>query len=63
MAKQEDLKPEGNNKPKGLDRILNTVEFMGNKLPDPAILFLIAMLSVWVLSAIMLPVHRRNIRQ
>lgn len=34
-----------------LDRFLNGIEYAGNKLPDSAILFLIAMLVVWVLSA------------
>ncbi len=33
-----------------LDRSLATIERLGNKLPDPAILFLILMLAVWVLS-------------
>lgn len=33
-------------------RFLDGVERVGNKLPDPAMLFLIAMIIVWVLSAI-----------
>ena len=36
-----------------LDRFLNVVERAGNKLPDPAVLFLIAMLLVWVFSALL----------
>jgi aminobenzoyl-glutamate transport protein len=32
-------------------RILNWVERVGNKLPDPAVLFLILLITVWVLSA------------
>ena len=36
-----------------LDRFLNVVERMGNKLPDPAVLFLIAMLLVWLFSALL----------
>ncbi|WP_395373385.1 AbgT family transporter [Marinicella sp. W31] len=31
-------------------RFLNTVERVGNKLPDPAIIFLFALLLIWVLS-------------
>jgi aminobenzoyl-glutamate transport protein len=33
-----------------LTRFLNTVEVLGNKLPDPAVLFLILMIAVWVIS-------------
>ena len=36
--------------------MLNMIEAVGNKLPDPAMLFLIAMLLVWVFSAILAPV-------
>ena len=37
--------------PTGLaGRLLDTIERVGNRLPDPAALFLILMLSVWVLS-------------
>lgn len=31
-------------------RFLNTIERVGNKLPDPAIIFLVAMLLIWLLS-------------
>ncbi|GAA72077.1 hypothetical protein P20439_2161 [Pseudoalteromonas sp. BSi20439] len=31
-------------------RFLNFVERVGNKLPDPAIIFLFAMLLIWFLS-------------
>ncbi len=34
-------------------RFLGAVERAGNKLPDPAVLFLIAMLIVWVVSALL----------
>ena len=34
-------------------RFLNGVERLGNKLPDPAVLFLILMLAVWVVSAML----------
>ncbi len=39
-----------------VDRALNTIERVGNKLPDPAALFLILLIVVWVLSALLAPV-------
>ncbi|GLP98061.1 AbgT family transporter [Paraferrimonas sedimenticola] len=36
--------------PSAVMRILNRIEVLGNKLPDPAILFLWALMFVWVLS-------------
>lgn len=39
-------------KPRMIDRFLNGIERVGNKLPDPAIIFLFAMLLIWGLSAI-----------
>jgi aminobenzoyl-glutamate transport protein len=39
-----------------LDRFLDLIEKAGNKLPDPAILFLVLMLLTWVLSALLSPV-------
>lgn len=40
--------------PKGaVTRILNSIETVGNKLPDPAVIFLGAMLLIWVLSALL----------
>lgn len=39
-----------------IDRFLNGIETAGNKLPDPAILFVIALIAVWVLSAILSPI-------
>ncbi|MEP1778191.1 AbgT family transporter, partial [Reichenbachiella sp.] len=39
---------------KGLiNRLLGIIENVGNKLPDPAVLFLISMIIVWVLSALL----------
>ncbi|MDX1582954.1 MAG: AbgT family transporter [Thermoanaerobaculia bacterium] len=32
--------------------MLNAIEFVGNKLPDPAILFLIVLILVWIFSAL-----------
>ena len=40
-----------------LDRLLNVIERAGNKLPDPAILFVIALLLVWILSALLASVQ------
>ncbi len=36
-----------------LNKALNTVEWLGNKLPDPAILFFICLIVVWILSAVL----------
>jgi aminobenzoyl-glutamate transport protein len=36
-----------------LIRLLDKLEWLGNKLPDPAVLFLGGMLAVWVLSAVL----------
>ena len=33
--------------------VLNTIERIGNKLPDPAVLFVLALLLTWVLSALL----------
>jgi aminobenzoyl-glutamate transport protein len=44
-------------RPTALDRLLNFIEKAGNKLPDPAILFVIALLIVWALSALLAPVQ------
>jgi aminobenzoyl-glutamate transport protein len=43
--------------PRGwMDRALNFIERVGNMLPDPAALFLILLILIWVLSAILAPV-------
>ena len=39
-----------------IDRLLNGIERVGNKLPDPAVLFLISLVVVWVLSLVLAPV-------
>ncbi|HSH26260.1 MAG TPA: AbgT family transporter, partial [Wenzhouxiangella sp.] len=36
-----------------LNRALNFIEVVGNKLPDPAMLFLLLMIVVWILSWLM----------
>lgn len=40
-----------------IDRALNTIERVGNTLPDPAVLFLILLITVWILSAILSPLQ------
>lgn len=45
-----------------LERALNWIEVAGNKLPDPAVLFLILMFAVWVVSAFLAPVAFSEIR-
>ena len=42
-----------NRRPTALDRFLSVIEVAGNKLPDPALLFVFALLIVWVLSALL----------
>jgi aminobenzoyl-glutamate transport protein len=43
------------------DRLLDWIERTGNRLPDPAMLFLLLLLAVWVLSAVLAPVTFREI--
>nr|BAL52375.1 p-aminobenzoyl-glutamate transporter [uncultured Planctomycetota bacterium] len=42
-----------------MDRFLDAIQWAGNKLPDPALIFLWALLIVWVLSAFLAPVQFR----
>lgn len=45
---------DGNDKSAGLlVRMLNRIEKVGNKLPDPAVLFLIGMVATWILSGLL----------
>ena len=59
MARADDGgKKAGNGKRKSLlDRFLTGVEVIGNKLPDPAILFLLLLFVTWIASAIMAPIQ------
>ncbi|RDX35788.1 AbgT family transporter [Kangiella sp. HD9-110m-PIT-SAG07] len=41
----ENAQPTG-----AITRFLNGIERVGNKLPDPAIIFLVAMITIWILS-------------
>jgi p-aminobenzoyl-glutamate transporter AbgT len=44
----------GTPRPSGfVERALDTIERVGNKLPDPAALFLLLLFVVWVLSALL----------
>jgi aminobenzoyl-glutamate transport protein len=38
------------------DRLLNAIEWLGNKLPDPALLFFLVLLATWLASALLAPV-------
>jgi para-aminobenzoyl-glutamate transporter family len=40
-----------------VQKSLDTIERIGNKLPDPAMLFLIAMVTVWILSSLLASVE------
>jgi aminobenzoyl-glutamate transport protein len=42
--------------PRLVDRLLAWVERVGNRLPDPAVLFVFALAATWVLSALLAPV-------
>ena len=59
MAKADDGgKKAGNGERKSLlDRVLTAIEVVGNKLPDPAILFLLLLFVTWIASAIMAPIQ------
>jgi aminobenzoyl-glutamate transport protein len=43
-------------KSRGVDRLLGVVERVGNSLPDPAALFLLLLIVVWIISALLAPV-------
>ncbi len=48
---------------KGLiNRILGVIEYAGNKLPDPAMLFLILLLLTWVVSYFLAPVQFTEVK-
>ncbi|RMH20892.1 MAG: AbgT family transporter [Acidobacteria bacterium] len=57
MAAEKDRSKSEKREPPGtLDRLLSWIEKVGNKLPDPAVLFLILLLITWGLSALLAPV-------
>lgn len=48
--------------PRGfVEKALNWIEVAGNKLPDPAVLFVIALIITWILSALLAPVEFSDI--
>ena len=52
--------PERKARPEGggfVGRALNAIETVGNRLPDPAILFLLLLVLTWIASAILAPVE------
>lgn len=51
MAHSTTAAPSG-----ALNRFLNGIERAGNKLPDPAMLFVFALLLVWLFSALLAPI-------
>ena len=53
----EDSKPKGSGKKSLVQRFLDTVERVGNKLPDPVILFLLLLVLTWVASALLAPIQ------
>jgi len=53
---------DNNQQNKGaITRALNVIETIGNKLPDPAVLFFISLLLVWAISAFLAPVEFADI--
>ena len=40
-----------------LERTMNAVERLGNRLPDPAALFVVLLLLVWIFSAVLASAH------
>ncbi len=57
VQERPEKKSEAPKKKRWLDRALDWIEVVGNKLPDPAILFLILMVLTWILSAVLAPVE------
>jgi aminobenzoyl-glutamate transport protein len=55
MARE--VKTNGEKRTGLLGRLLDWIEIVGNKLPDPAVLFLILLLVTWVVSALLAPVQ------
>ncbi|NHA14476.1 AbgT family transporter [Thioalkalivibrio sp. XN279] len=55
MSGQEPAADNANVNPR-IARILDWIERAGNKLPDPAVLFLLALVITWIVSALLAPV-------
>ncbi|MEO1074705.1 MAG: AbgT family transporter, partial [Bacteroidota bacterium] len=59
---QDAPSPQPPEKQAGLiNRLLGGIETVGNKLPDPAMLFLASLIIVWILSALLSPVEFADI--
>jgi len=54
---EQATEPAGGGRGGLVDRALNTIERVGNKLPDPAALFFILLVVVWVLSKLLAPIE------
>ena len=57
MEPQESAAPPAPVRKTRIDRALDFIERIGNRLPDPAVLFLLLMILIWVLSALLAPVE------
>ena len=57
----ESTRVEENSSNGFIDRLLGGIEKVGNKLPDPAMLFLISLVIVWILSVILAPLEFSDI--
>jgi aminobenzoyl-glutamate transport protein len=55
MAEQKTAEQTSPGNP-AIGRMLDWIERVGNKLPDPAVLFLLALIITWVVSALLAPV-------
>ncbi len=53
----DDQRPKNHERRSLLDRFLSSIEAVGNRLPDPAILFLLLLLVTWVASALLAPIE------
>ncbi len=52
----ETSRADARTRPDLINRLLGSIEVIGNKLPDPAMLFLFSLIIVWILSALLNPV-------
>lgn len=57
MAEEKTPADNPPQKRRWLDRALDWIEVAGNKLPDPAVLFLILMILTWIASAFLAPIE------
>ena len=56
-ARTDDNQRPDNKRGSVLDRFLSGIEAVGNRLPDPAILFLLLLVLTWVASALLAPIE------